>query len=460
MDISFYNTLTGEKEKFVPIHADHVGLYDCGPTVYNYITIGNLRAYVFADILRRTLEWNGFHVKQVINITDVGHLTDDASSGEDKVEREAKKEGRSAKEITKFYTDVFMKDIHALNLRLEGTLFTPATEHIREQIELIQRLEEKGYTYQITDGIYYDTGKFPGYGKLGNINLTGLQEGARVEANSEKRNPTDFALWKFSKPEEHRQQEWPSPWGVGFPGWHIECSAMSMKYLGENFDIHTGGIDHIPVHHQNEIAQSEAATGKPYVNYWMHNEFLNIDGKKIGKSLGNMVYLSEIIEKGINPLAYRFWLLMAHYRSPINFNWDALSGAETALKRLYALFAELGERTGVPSVDYRGRFKAYINDDLDTPRALTLVWEVLKDKVLPSADKRATLLAFDEVLGLGLANLKPFEIPMDVSLLVAEREKARAAGDWYASDRIRDKLKALGYEVKDTPEGSRVTKIY
>jgi cysteinyl-tRNA synthetase len=451
--------MTGKKELFVPIHEDWVGLYDCGPTVYNYITIGNLRAYVFADILRRTLEFNNFHVKQIINITDVGHLTDDASDGEDKVEREAAKDGRSAREITKFYTDVFMKDVRALNMKLDETRFTPATEHIREQIELIQRLEDKGFTYQIADGVYYDTSKFPNYGKLGNINIKGLQEGARVEMTEGKRNPTDFALWKFSKPGEKRQQEWPSPWGVGFPGWHIECSAMSMKYLGENFDIHTGGIDHIPVHHQNEIAQSEAATGKPYVNYWMHNEFLNINGAKIGKSLGNGIHLSEIIDKGINPLAYRFWLLMAHYRSPINFNWDALAGAETALKRLQGLFMELGEKDGETSLDYLGKFKAYLNDDLDTPRALTLVWDVLKDKVLPSADKRATLLAMDRVLGLGLAELKSFEITMDISALADEREKARVSGDWYTADRIRDKLKGLGYEVKDTSEGAKIVKI-
>ncbi|MCU0660670.1 MAG: cysteine--tRNA ligase [Candidatus Pacebacteria bacterium] len=459
MDINFYNTLTGKKEKFVPLHKEFVGLYNCGPTVYQYAHIGNLRSYVFADILRRTLEFNGLHVRQVINITDVGHLTDDADSGEDKVEKEAKKDGRGAKEITAFYTEAFLKDVGALNMKLDGTRFTPATEHIREQIELIQRLEEKKCTYQTSDGVYFDTNTFPAYGKLGNINIKGLKEGARIDINDEKKNPTDFALWKFSKPEEHRQQEWPSPWGVGFPGWHIECSAMSMKYLGENFDIHTGGVDHIPTHHNGEIAQSEAATGKPYANYWLHNEHLMINGEKISKSLGNSICLSDIIAKNISPLAYRFWLLMASYRTQINFNWDALLGAETALKRLYALFRALGEVVGIPSVDYCSRFKACINDDLDTPRALTLVWEVLKDKVLSSADKRATLLAFDAVLGLNLSSLTSHLIPENISLLLEERKQARKSGDWATADRIRDELKSLGYEIKDTQEGVQITHI-
>ncbi len=451
--------MTGKKELFVPLHKEFVGMYNCGPTVYNYVTIGNLRAYVFADTLRRVLEFNDLKVKQIINITDVGHLTNDSDMGADKVEVKAKNEGKTARDITEFFTQAYFEDLKNLNIRTDGTRFPRATEHIAEQCQLIGTLEEKGFTYQTSDGIYFDTSKFPAYGKLGNINLKGLQEGARVEANSEKRNFTDFALWKFSKPEEKRQQEWPSPWGAGYPGWHIECSAMSMKYLGENFDIHTGGIDHIPIHHQNEIAQSEAATGKPYVNYWLHNEFLNISGQKISKSVGNVIYLSEIIEKKISPIAYRFWLLMAHYRSPMNFNWDALGGAETALKRLYGLFMELGEKNGIISVDYHGRFKSFINDDLDTPRALTVVWDVLKDKVLPSDDKRATLLEMDRVLGLGLADLRVFEIPLDISILGDERESARKAGDWFAADRIRDKLKALGYEIKDTPDGTKIVRI-
>lgn len=459
MDISLYNTLTGKKEVFVPIHDDFVGMYHCGPTVYQYAHLGNMRSYVFADILRRTMEWNGKKVKQIINITDVGHLTGDGDTGEDKVEKEAKKEGKTAREVTMFFTDAYLKDIAALNVKTVDTIFPRATEHIEEQRRMIGILEEKGYIYQTSDGVYFDTAKFADYGKLGNINIKGLQEGARVEANPEKRNLTDFALWKFSKPEEKRQQEWPSPWGAGYPGWHIECSAMSMKYLGEQFDIHTGGIDHIPVHHQNEIAQSEAATGKQYVNYWMHHEFLNINGEKIAKSVGNTTYLSDVIARGINPLAYRFWLLMAHYRTRMNFNWEALGGAETALKRLHALFMELGEQEGVVSNDYRAKFKEYMNDDLDTPRALTILWDVLKDKVLPSADKRSTLLELDRVLGLGLAELKSFEIPIDVTILGEEREKARKSGDFFAADRIRDKLKGLGYEIKDTTDGMKIVRI-
>lgn len=459
MDISLYNTLTGKKEVFVSIHNDFVGMYHCGPTVYQYAHLGNMRSYVFADILRRTMEWNGKNVKQIINITDVGHLTGDGDTGEDKVEKEAKKEGKTAKEVTAFFTDAYLKDIAALNVKTVDTIFPRATEHIEEQRRMIGILEEKGYTYQTSDGVYFDTSKFADYGKLGNINIKGLQEGARVEANPEKRNLTDFALWKFSKPEEKRQQEWPSPWGAGYPGWHIECSAMSMKYLGEQFDIHTGGIDHIPVHHQNEIAQSEAATGKQYVNYWMHHEFLNINGEKIAKSVGNTTYLSDVIARGINPLAYRFWLLMAHYRTRMNFNWEALGGAETALKRLHALFMELGQQDGVVSNEYRARFKEYMNDDLDTPRALTILWDVLKDKVLPSADKRSTLLELDRVLGLGLADLKSFEIPIDITILGEEREKARKSGDFFTADRIRDKLKGLGYEIKDTADGMKIVRI-
>ena len=459
MDIVFYNTLTQKKEKFVPIHKEFVGMYHCGPTVYNYATIGNLRAYVFADILRRTVEYNGIKVIQVINITDVGHLTNDSDMGADKVEVEAKKEGKTAKEVTEFFTHAYMNDIAALNVKTDGTIFPRATDHIKEQIRLIQALDEKGYVYQIADGVYFDTSKFADYGKLGNIDIKGLQEGARVEANQEKRNLTDFALWKFSAPSEKRQQEWPSPWGVGFPGWHIECSAMSMKYLGENFDIHTGGIDHIPVHHNNEIAQSECATGKPFANYWMHNEFLNINGAKIGKSLGNMIYLNDIKEKGIAPLAYRFWLLMAHYRTPINFNWDALAGTETALKKLYNSFIDLGEKNGMVSQNYRSQFKEFMNNDLDTPRALTVLWDVIKDTVLPSADKRATILDFDTVLGLGFEKLHAAHIPKDIMDIVEEREAARKSGDWYTSDRLRDKLKALGYEVKDTPGGAKINLI-
>ncbi len=456
MAIELYNTLTGKKEKFVPIHKEFVGMYHCGPTVYQYAHIGNMRSYVFADILRRTIEYNGLNVKQIINITDVGHLTNDSDMGADKVEVEAKKEGKTAKEVTEFFTRAYLNDIASLNVKTDGTVFPRATDHIKEQIRMIQTLDEKGYAYQTSDGIYFDTSKFADYGKLGNIDLKGLVAGARVEANPEKRNPTDFALWKFSVPGESRQQEWPSPWGVGYPGWHIECSAMSMKYLGENFDVHTGGIDHIPVHHNNEIAQSEATTGKPYVNYWMHHEFLNINSEKIAKSVGNTTYLSDIVAKGINPLAYRFWLLMAHYRTPMNFNWDALAGTETALKKLYNSFIDLGEKNGVISQNYRSQFKEYMNNDLDTPRALTVLWDVIKDPVLPSADKRATILDFDTVLGLGFDKLRPAHIPKDILDLAEERETARKNGDWYTSDRLRDKIKALGYEVKDTSEGPKI----
>ncbi len=461
--IRFTNTLSGQKEEFKPIDTKKIGMYNCGPTVYDYAHIGNLRKYIFDDILRRTLEWNDFEVHQVINITDVGHLSSDSDTGDDKVERAAKKEHRSATDITTFYTEAFYKDLASLNIEAvsnkdQNDFFPKATDHIAEQIELIKTLETKGFTYKTSDGIYFDTAKFPTYGKLGNIDLEGLKEGARVEANAEKHNPTDFALWKFSKPEEQRLQEWSSPWGTGFPGWHIECSAMSMKYLGETFDIHTGGIDHIPVHHNNEIAQSEAATGKPFVNYWLHEAFVNVDGGKMAKSLNNFYRLQDLQDKGIDPLAYRYWILTAHYRTAINFTWEAIEGAQKAYHRLIGFVQSVSE-TGAAQEEYLKHFTEHINDDLDTPKAVALLWTMLSDEKISNADKKATLLSMDKVLGLGLSNLMEIEIPESVLKLVDEREVARQEKDWQKSDELREKIKKQGFEVKDTDKGPIIKSV-
>ena len=434
-------------------------MYNCGPTVYDYTHIGNLRSYVFADILRRMLEYNGYKVTQVINITDVGHLTSDEDTGEDKLEESARRAHKSAQEIAEFYTESFFRDLAVLGIDIRNIIFPKATDHIKEQIELIKKLEEKGFTYQTSDGVYFDTSKLSDYGKLAQLDVEGLKAGARVEPTGEKKNITDFALWKFSKSGEKRQQEWESPWGVGFPGWHLECSAMSMKYLGEYFDVHTGGIDHVPVHHTNEIAQSESATGKPFVNYWMHNEFINIDGEKMSKSLGNIITLKNIEEKGFFPLAYRYWILTAHYRTLVNFTWEALGGAQTALDKLYDHFLEYGDKLGEVNKEYKIKFIKYVNDDLDTPKAIALLWGLVKDGNISDSDKKSTMLDFDKVLGLGFAGVKPEVIPEDILKLVKEREEARKAKNWEKSDMLRDIIRKKRFEVLDTDNGPKVKKI-
>ncbi len=465
MPLSLHNTLAGKKELFVPLVSEQVSMYNCGPTVYNYAHIGNLRAYVFADILRRVLEWNKYTVKQVINITDVGHMVGDGDDGEDKIEKSAEKEKKTAQEIATFYTDAFLEDISVLNIDKSKIIFCKATDHIPEQISLIQALEKKGFTYTTSDGVYFDTSKLPAYGKLGNIDLSGLEEGSRVEANPEKRNKTDFALWKFSPAGEKRQQDWPSPWGIGFPGWHIECSAMSMKYLGETFDIHTGGIDHIPVHHNNEIAQSESATGKPYVHYWLHCAFLNIKGARIAKSTGNTIYIRDLVAKGISPIAYRYWLLTAHYRTMLNFTDESVLGAQTALVKLINHFIEWRQvPIGNENADYVKKFENFINDDLDTAKALALTWELVKDKGVSPADKSATLLRFDTVFGLNLSAMpipkaETENIPPEITLLAEEREKARINKDWKLADAIRAEISSRGYEVKDVENGFEVKSL-
>lgn len=471
--IYLQNTLGGKREEFYSLVPGKVRMYNCGPTVYDYPHIGNFRSYVFADTLRRMFEYNGYSVKQILNITDVGHLTSDADDGDDKVEKKAKEEGRDVADIVKEATKVFFDDLKKLNAKNIYATFPKASDHIPEQIAFVKTLEEKGYTYKTSDGIYFDTSKFSGYGKLGNIDIEGLKEGARVEANKEKHNPTDFALWKFSKKEEKRQQEWESPWGIGFPGWHLECSAMAMKHLGKRIDVHTGGIDHIPTHHNNEIAQTESVTGDIFANFWLHNAFLKIEGKKISKSLGNTIYLRNLIDRSISPLAYRYWLLTAHYSKPINFTWDALEGAHAALFKLHQYFVEkLGKKTGNVIEKYREQFHAFINDDLDTPKAVALLHELMNDKEAASPDIRATFLDFDTVLGLGFAEsnkklvqnlsgekkLEVGEIPEAVSELLKEREEARKNKDYKKADELRKEIENQGFVVKDTHTGARVLK--
>jgi cysteinyl-tRNA synthetase len=395
--IKLSNTLSGEKEVFTPLQDNKVGMYNCGPTVYDYVHIGNLRAYLLADIIRRTFEFNGYEVNQVINITDVGLLSNDDVDGEDKMTLGLKREGKpitleAMKELAYFYTERFTENLIALNIQLPHVM-PKASEHIKEDISFIQILEQKGCAYKISDGIYFDTSKDPHYGKLGGISTD--DKHARVEGNSEKRNFRDFALWKFNS-----SLGFESPWGKGFPGWHIECSAMSEKYLGTHFDIHTGGVDLASIHHNNEIAQSECAHGNTFVNYWLHNAFVNIDGGKMAKSQGNFLRLQSLIDKGLSPLSYRYWLLTAHYRSPISFSWEAVTNAQNGYNNLISHIQSLPDGGHVDD-NYHALFKGFINDDLDTPKAIALMWELLKDEEINTENKKATLLDFVKVLGLG-----------------------------------------------------------
>lgn len=461
--IKLYNTLTRKKETFKPIKNGEVGMYSCGPTVYWYQHIGNLRTYIFVDLLRRMLLYNGLKVKSIINVTDVGHLTSDADDGEDKMEKAAAKEGKSAHEIAKHYFDVFHEDLQKLNIN-EPTKWTKATEHIKEQIELVKILEKKGYTYKTSDGIYFDTIKFKDYGKLSRLKKEGLKAGKRV-AFGEKKNSTDFALWKFSQKSDLRQQEWESPWGTGFPGWHIECSAMSMKYLGEHFDIHTGGQEHIQVHHSNEIAQSECATGKHFVNYWLHTAWLiNKDGEKISKSSGGLYTLSELEKLGYLPVTFRYFCLLAQYRKPLVFTLENLDAAKNAFDRLKRKIIELKkeEHKGADKTkEYESSFEKAINDDLNMPLAMQVFWKALDDFDFDSKKKLKLLKKFDEVLGLDVKNMSEEKIKVDKEItdLVNEREKLRKAKLWEDADLFRQRIKEKGYNIVDTAEGPKLEKI-
>jgi len=449
--VFLYNTLTRKKEEFKPIKKNKVGLYTCGLTVYNFAHIGNLRTYVFEDILRRTLEYNGYKVKHVMNITDVGHLTSDADTGEDKLEKGAKREGKSVWEIAEFYTKAFKKDLKDLNI-LEPSIWCKATDYIKEQIKLVKKLEKKGLTYKTSDGVYFDSSKFSDYSKLAKLNLEGQKEGARVEVNKEKRNPTDFALWKFSPKDQKRQMEWNSPWGRGFPGWHLECSAMSLKHLGKEFDIHCGGIDHVPVHHTNERAQNWGATNKETVKYWVHGEFLVINQDKMAKAQGNFITLQTLKEKGINPLAYRYFLLQAHYRSKLNFSSKALEAAQNGYDNLINDISKFDKPKSACS-NCKQRFLDAINDDLNTPKALAIVQELVKSNKSSSV-KRQTIIEFDKILGLNLNQYKEEkELSTQVKKLLKERQQARSQKDFKKSDKLRKELEAKGIKIKDLENG-------
>ncbi|MBD3344422.1 MAG: cysteine--tRNA ligase [Chitinivibrionales bacterium] len=474
-----YNTATRQKDLFTP-SGETVGLYCCGPTVYNYAHIGNLRTYIFEDVLKRALLSCGVTLKHVVNITDVGHLTSDADTGEDKMEKGAKREKKTVWEIAQHYTEKFKENIDDLNI-LDADLWPRATEHIGEMIGLVKALEEKGFTYRTADGIYFDTSKFPSYGDFAGIDAASLDAGMRVDMG-EKKNPTDFALWKLSPPGVKRQMEWESPWGTGFPGWHIECSAMSIKYLGQPVDIHCGGADHIRVHHTNEIAQVEAATGKKYVNYWLHGEFLVVDKGKMAKSGNNFLTLDVIKEKGISPLAYRMFCFTAHYRSPLTFTMDGLQASAQSLKNLKKIIAsqELMQSEGDPEKarELIAPFFDAVYDDLNVPRALSVVWEIAKDTAIDRAAKKSALQEMDTILGLDLFESGPDENILEftsesgkkmrfisagkideaaageTAAKIEQRAQARREKDFATADRLRDEIAQSGIVVRDMPDGS------
>lgn len=460
MSIKFYNTLTRKKEDFKPIDEKEIRMYSCGPTVYYFAHIGNLRAYLFMDTLRRVLKYNGYNLKHVMNITDVGHLVSDADEGEDKMMKAAKRENKNPFEIAQFYMDAFLADIDKLNVD-RPEIIARATEHIDVMEEYVKKIIENGYTYQTEDTVYFDTSKLDKYGVLSNRNVEDQKAGARVEFDKNKKNISDFALW-IKAPENHIMK-WDSFFGKAYPGWHLECSAMGCKYLGDHFDIHTGGVDHIPIHHENEIAQSKGYSGKIPANYWMHVEFLQINGGKMSKSLNNLYTLKDLEEKGYEPLVYRMFNFTSNYRAQINFTFEAMDAAKIALNRLREGYLKHSEGTEEVSDDeikaYEERFLEAINDDLNMPVAMSVVWDVIKNPN-KSQKLKNLLLKFDEVLGLDLKNYKKEEsvLPEDVLELVNARNEARANKNWAESDRIRDILIEKGYTVKDSKEGTIVEK--
>lgn len=460
MEIKLYNTLTHSKEKFVPIDKNEIKIYSCGPTVYGYAHIGNFRTYVFMDNLRRMFKYNGYNLKHVMNITDVGHLTSDADTGEDKMEKAAKKEGKNPYEIADFYTKAFMQDIEKLNIDLPD-IISKATDNIPEMLEMVKKIVSNGYAYETSNGIYFDVSKLDKYPVLSNNKVEGQEAGARIQVDEEKKNPYDFAIW-IKAPENHLMK-WDSPWGKSYPGWHLECSAIGRKFLGEHFDIHTGGIDHVPIHHENEIAQSKGATGKVPANYWMHTEFLLVDGGKMSKSLGNVYTLDELQERNIEPLAFKLFCYTSHYRNKLNFTFEGVSASAKALGRLREGYIshingkEIADKDKLES--YNNRFNLAINDDLNMPLAMGIVWELIREEK-KSPEYAKLLEEFDEVLGLDLKNYKKksIEIPKDVQNLIEERIEARKNKDWKKSDTLRDMIKIKGFIVKDTPNGVEVEK--
>ncbi len=462
--LKVYNTLSRKKEDFKELHEGEITMYSCGPTVYNYAHIGNLRTYVFMDLLRRVLLYDGYKLKGVMNITDVGHLTSDGDEGEDKMDKRAKETGKTPKEIADFYTNIFMTDLAKLNISLPE-IIAKATEHIDDMIKYVQRLVDSGFAYETSDGVYFDISKFPKYGELSRLNLDEQIAGARVEVNSEKRNPQDFAVWKKADP--NHIQQWPSPWGMGYPGWHIECSAMSQKYLGEVFDIHTGGVDHIPVHHENEIAQNEALTGKKSVDYWMHGEFMLVNNGKMSKSLGNTYTIASLEEMGYSPMVFRYFCLNAHYRKKLNFTFEGMDSAKVSYERLCAILRS--HSYGLALVDddtlngFKKEFDDAINDDINIPMALGVLWKMTK---LPLTSQVYQLaLEMDKVLGLSLDKVEDYlnslvsDIPEEVVNLAEKRKEAKEKKNWAKADELRGKITELGYNVLDSKDGYELKKI-
>lgn len=466
MKVYLYNTLTRSEEEFIPLKPGCVSMYSCGPTVYNYAHIGNMRTYVFTDTLTRMLRFFGYDVNSIMNITDVGHLTDDGDNGADKMAQAASREKKTPWQIAEYYTKVFLEDLGKLNI-VPPNIMPRVTEHIDEMIEFVLTLQEKGYTYETSDGIYFDISKFPSYGKLSRANLEEQLAGARVEVNEEKRHPADFALWKKA-PKEHIMQ-WPSPWGMGYPGWHIECSTLCYKYLGDRLDIHTGGVDHIPIHHENEIAQSEALLDHPAVNYWMHAEFMMVNGGKMSKSLGNTYTVSDLAKMGYHPLAFRYFCLNAHYRNKLNFTFEAMGAAQTAYRRLLECALAHKNADSIQSDELDSMIEAFdrfVSKDLNLPAALGILWNMAR---LPVKSKKIydALCRCDSIMGLKLdeceiilEELKPEEvqIPQEIKQLVELRQAARSAKNWSEADRLRDEITALGYIVKDSADGPRIEK--
>lgn len=459
MDIYFYNTLTKKKELFIPIDPKEVRIYSCGPTVYKNATIGNMRTNIFQDTLRRTLKYNGYKIKHVMNITDVGHLVSDGDEGEDKMLKSAKEENKSPLEIAQYYTELFFQDLERLNLE-KPEIICKATDHINEMIEYVKKLMKNGYAYETTTAIYFDVSKLDEYGVLSGINLEDQKAGARVDVDTEKKNPYDFALW-IKAPENHLMK-WESPWGLCYPGWHIECSAMGQKYLGEQFDIHTGGIDLIPTHHENEIAQSKGACGKVPAKFWMHGEYLLINGGKMSKSLGNVYLLDDIINKGYDPIVYKLFCYSCHYKNKLNFTWEGMEATAKSLTRLregYQKHLNGTEEVEKNVVDnYENKFHEAINDDLNMPQAISIVWEVIKNNI-KSKQFAELLKKFDTVLGIKIDEIsnRIDKIPEEILELVEQRKKARENKDWKESDRLRDLIIEKGYIVKDTKDGMSIS---
>ena len=461
MEIKLYNTLSRSKEVFKPIKEGKVGVYSCGPTVYNYAHIGNLRTYVFTDILKRIFTFNGYKVKSVMNITDVGHLLSDADDGDDKMVKAAAEQNKTPEQIAEFYTAAFFKDCQRLNI-LRPDVTPKATEHIQEMLKVVRDLVAKGYAYETDDGIYFDISKFPDYGKLSRANLEEQLAGARVDVNLGKHHPADFAIWKKAEPNHIMQ--WPSEWGMGYPGWHIECTAMSTKYLGEYFDIHTGGIDHVPIHHENEIAQVEAWLGHKAVNYWMHSEFMLVDGGKMSKHLKNTYTVDDLIEKGFSPMEFRYLCLNVQYRQKLNFTWESMESAKTSFKRLTSHLLshkQSQNRTDKKVIDeIMNEFHEAINDDLNVPMAMGVLWKMVK---LPlSKDIYEAALVMDRVFGLDFDKIseesQKVEVPDFVEKLAQQRLEARKQKNWAESDRLRGEIENAGFAVKDKADGYELVK--